>query len=127
MLARCCSQVIAFGRHPARARQAVVYGDEGRARWMFQWVAASLPLISLKKKGERQIGAVRWFDEYSDLGDKPNETHDEMAREHQRLRNSYVWRSPFRDKVFEEILRHRRVFEQVCQPNWKKRILRNSW
>lgn len=108
MLARCCSQVIAFGRQTAK-----VYGGDGHARWLFQWVAATLPLISIKKKGERQIGAVRWFDEYSDLGDRPNETQDEMAREDQRLRKSYVWRSPVRKNVFEEILKHRRAFQQV--------------
>ena len=89
---------------------------------MFQWVAASLPLLSLKKKGERRIGAVRWFDEYSDLGDNPHETHDEMAREHERLRKSYVWRSPFRDQVFGEILKHRRAFEQVSGRNRMNRI-----
>lgn len=111
MLARCCNQVVAFGRR-SEALQSVVYG-EGRARWMFQWVAASLPLLSLEKKGERQIGAVRWFDEYSDLGDDPTVTRDEMAREDQRLRSSYIWRSPVRKNVFDEILKHRHAFQHV--------------
>lgn len=107
MLARCCSQVIAFGLQASAKRQSVVYG-EPNARWIFQWA-----LLSLKQKGERRIGAVRWFDEYSDLGDDANATHDEMVREDQRLRSSYIWRSPLRKNVFDEILKHRRAFQQV--------------
>lgn len=79
---------------------------------MFQWAIACLPQF-IKKKGERQIGDVRWFDEYADLGDDSHATHESMIREDQRLRASHFWRSPLRKEVFEEIVKHRRAFQQV--------------
>lgn len=86
--------------------------DGAASRTAFQW---ALPTLSqfLKKKGERRIGNVQWFDEYSDLGDDPNATHAAMVEEDQRLRSSDVFKSPLRKQVFHEILNYRRAFQQV--------------
>jgi hypothetical protein len=114
MLARCCSQVICFGVKTAKSCAVPAesrYGPD-QARWMFQWAIACLPQL-MKKKGERHIGDVRWFDEYADLGDDSNTTHESMIREDQRLRASHIWRSPLRKDVFEEIVKHRRAVQQV--------------
>lgn len=86
--------------------------DGAGARSAFQWAIPALNQF-LKKKGERRIGNVQWFDEYSDLGDDPNATHTAMVEEDQRLRSSDVFKSTLRKQVFHEILKYRRAFQKV--------------
>eukprot|EP00892_Ulva_mutabilis_P003538 jgi/Ulvmu1/1556/UM110_0019.1 len=99
----------------ASLRDGPLRVDGHGVRTAFTWTIPALTQL-LKKKGERRIGDVHWFDEYSDLGDDPNATHAAMVEEDQRLRASDVFKSPLRKQVFHEILKYRRAFQQADEP-----------
>ena len=118
MLARHVCRVASVGRNVlfrSTSRGAPAQSDGRWVRTAFSWSIPALTQL-LKKKGERRIGDVQWFDEYSDLGDDPNATHAAMVEEDQRLRASDVFKSTLRKQVFHEILKYRRAFQQVRCP-----------
>lgn len=118
MLARHVCRAASVGRDVLFSVSSVAGAaafDGAGTRTAFQWALPTLTQF-LKKKGERRIGNVQWFDEYSDLGDDPNATHAAMVEEDQRLRSSEAFKSPLRKQVFHEIVKYRRAFQQVRSP-----------
>lgn len=67
-----------------------------------------------KDQGRRKLFDVEWHDEFASLGDDARQTHKFMVDEDQRLRKSTLFLAPLRRQVFEELVKHRARFKQVC-------------